>query len=189
LPLYTLEDARAALEHLTPIPFDQERTLPGGGTVRLRRSGHILGAGSVQLDWAGITTVFSGDLGRYDDPVMVDPISVERADYLLVESTYGDRRHDKRDPADALAEIVGGTIARGGTVIIPAFAVGRVQTLLFHFHQLKLKGSLSNVPVFLDSPMAEDASEIFCRDTEDLKLSEAECRRACAVATSRNRRR
>jgi len=182
LPLYTLEDARAALEHLTPIPFDQERTLPGGGTVRLRRSGHILGAGSVQLDWAGITTVFSGDLGRYDDPVMVDPISVERADYLLVESTYGDRRHDKRDPADALAEIVGGTIARGGTVIIPAFAVGRVQTLLFHFHQLKLKGSLSNVPVFLDSPMAEDASEIFCRDTEDLKLSEAECRRACAVA-------
>ena len=182
MPLYTLEDGRAALKHLTPIPFDQERTLPGGGTVRLRRSGHILGAGSVQLDWAGITTVFSGDLGRYDDPVMVDPISVERADYLLVESTYGDRRHDKRDPADALAEIVGGTIARGGTVIIPAFAVGRVQTLLFHFHQLKLKGSLSNVPVFLDSPMAEDASEIFCRDTEDLKLSEAECRRACAVA-------
>jgi metallo-beta-lactamase family protein len=67
-------------------------------------------------------------------------------------------------------------------VIIPAFAVGRVQSLLFHFHQLKLKGQLSNVPVFLDSPMAEDASEIFCRDTEDLKLSEAECRRACAVA-------
>jgi metallo-beta-lactamase family protein len=152
LPLYTLEDARAALEHLTPIPFDQERTLSGGGTVRLRRSGHILGAGSVQLDWAGITTVFSGDLGRYEDPVMVDPISVERADYLLVESTYGDRRHAKRDPADALA------------------------------YQLKLEGRLSNVPVFLDSPMALDASEIFCRDTEDHKLSEAECRRACAVA-------
>ena len=182
LPLYTLEDARAALKHLTPIPFDQERTLSGGGTVRLRRTGHILGAGSVQLDWAGITTVFSGDLGRFDDPVMVDPISVERADYLLVESTYGDRRHDKRHPADALAEIVDGTIARGGTVIIPAFAVGRVQSLLFHFYQLKLMGQLSNVPVFLDSPMAEDASEIFCRDTEDLKLSEAECRRACAVA-------
>jgi metallo-beta-lactamase family protein len=182
LPLYTLEDARAALKHLTPIPFDQERTLPGAGTMRLRWSGHILGAGSVQLDWAGITTVFSGDLGRYEDPVMVDPISVERTDYLLVESTYGDRRHDKRDPADALAEIVDGMIARGGTVIIPAFAVGRVQSLVFHFHQLKLKGSLSNVPVFLDSPMALDASEIFCRDTEDHKLSEAECRRACAVA-------
>ena len=182
LPLYTLEDARAALEHLTPIPFDQERTLPGGGTVRLRRSGHILGAGWVQLDWAGITTVFSGDLGRYEDPVLVDPMSVERADYLLVESTYGDRRHDKRDPAEALAEIVGSTIARGGTVIIPAFAVGRVQSLLFHFHQLKLKGQLSNVPIFLDSPMALDASEIFCKDINDHKLSEAECRRACGVA-------
>ena len=182
LPLYTLEDARAALEHLTPIPFDQERTLPGGGTVRLRRSGHILGAGSVQLDWAGITTVFSGDLGRYEDPVLVDPMSVERADYLLVESTYGDRRHAERDPAEALAEIVGSTIARGGTVIIPAFAVGRVQSLLFHFHQLKLKGQLSNVPIFLDSPMALDASEIFCKDINDHKLSEAECRRACGVA-------
>ena len=182
LPLYTLEDARAALEHLTPIPFDQERTLPGGGTVRLRRSGHILGAGWVQLDWAGITTVFSGDLGRYEDPVLVDPMSVERADYLLVESTYGDRRHDKRDPAEALAEIVGSTIARGGTVIIPAFAVGRVQSLLFHFYQLKLKGQLSNVPIFLDSPMALDASEIFCKDINDHKLSEAECRRACGVA-------
>ena len=142
----------------------------------------ILDAGSVQLDWAGITTVFSGDLGRFDGPVMVDPMSVERADYLLVESTYGDRRHAERDPAEALAEIVGSTIARGGTVIIPAFAVGRVQSLLFHFHQLKLKGQLSNVPIFLDSPMALDASEIFCKDINDHKLSEAECRRACGVA-------
>jgi metallo-beta-lactamase family protein len=182
LPLYTVEDARAALEHLTPIPFDQERTPPGGGTVRLRRTGHILGAGSVQLDWAGITAVFSGDLGRYDDPIMVDPASVDRADYLLVESTYGDRRHDQRDPAEALAEIVGATVGRGGTVIIPAFAVGRAQSLLFHLWRLKSKGRLSNVPVFLDSPMAVDASEIFCRDIEDHKLAQADCRSACAVA-------
>lgn len=182
LPLYTEEDARAALEQLTPIPFDQDRTLPGGGTIRLRRAGHILGAASVQLDWAGTTTVFSGDLGRYDDPLMVDPVSIDRADYLLVESTYGDRRHDKRDPGQVLAEVVGSTIARGGTVIIPAFAVGRVQSLLFHFHQLKSRGQLSNVPIFLDSPMAQDASEIFCRDIKDHKLSAAECRRSCAVA-------
>jgi metallo-beta-lactamase family protein len=182
LPLYTVEDARAALEHLTPIPFDQERTLPGGGTMRLRRAGHILGAGSVQLDWAGITAVFSGDLGRYDDPIMVDPVSVDRADYLLVESTYGDRRHDQRDPAEALEEIVGATIGRRGTVIIPAFAVGRAQSLLFHLWRLKSKGRLSNVPIFLDSPMAVDASEIFCRDIEDHKLPQADCRSACAVA-------
>lgn len=182
LPLYTIGDARAALVHLTPIPFDQERNLPAGGTMRLRRAGHILGAGSVQLDWAGITTIFSGDLGRYEDPIMVDPVSVERADYLLVESTYGDRRHSNRDPAEALAEIVGNTIARGGTVVIPAFAVGRAQSLMFHFHQLKSKGLLSNVPIFLDSPMAVDASEVFCGNAESHKLPEAECRRSCAVA-------
>ena len=182
LPLYTIEDARAALEHLTPIPFDQERNLPVGGTMRLRRTGHILGAGSVQLDWAGITTVFSGDLGRYDDPIMVDPVSIERADYVLVESTYGNRQHIKRDPADALAEIVGNTVARGGTVVIPAFAVGRAQSLMFHFHQLKSKGLLSSVPIFLDSPMAVDASEVFCGNAESHKLPEVECRRSCAVA-------
>jgi metallo-beta-lactamase family protein len=182
LPLYTIEDARAALGHLKPIPFDQERKLPAGCTMRLRRTGHILGAGSVELDWGGITTVFSGDLGRYEDPIMVDPVSVERAHYLLVESTYGNRRHDKRDPADALAEIVGNTIARGGTVVIPAFAVGRAQSLLFHFHQLKTRGLLPNVAIFLDSPMAVDASEIFCSNLDSHKLSEAECRRSCAVA-------
>jgi metallo-beta-lactamase family protein len=166
LPLYTLENACAALEHLTPIPFDQERTLPGGGTTRLRRSGHILGAGSVQLDWAGITTVFSGDLGRFDDPVMVDPMSVEPPTICgrvnLRRSTARRARSGR-----GAGGIVDGTIARGGTVIVPAFAVGRVQSLLFHLHQLKLKGSLSNVPIFLDSPMTLDASEIFCRDTED----------------------
>jgi metallo-beta-lactamase family protein len=182
LPLYTLENAQAALEHLIPIPFDQDQGLAGGGAVRLRRAGHILGAASVQLDWAGTTTVFSGDLGRYDDPIMVDPVSIDRADYLLVESTYGNRRHDARDPGEVLAEIVATTIARGGTVIIPAFAVGRVQSLLVRFRQLKSKGLLSTVPIFLDSPMAVDASEIFCRSIEDHKLSAAECRRSCAVA-------
>ena len=182
LPLYTEEDARAALPHLAPIPFEQDRQLPGGGSIRLRRTGHILGAASVQLDWAGTTIVFSGDLGRYDDSTMVDPVSIDRTDYLVVESTYGNRSHDKRDPAEALAEAVGKVVARGGTVVIPAFAVGRAQSLLVHFERLKSAGRLSNVPIFLDSPMATDASEIFCKNIKDHKLSEAECRRACAVA-------
>jgi metallo-beta-lactamase family protein len=182
LPLYTEEDARAALRQLEPIPFEQDRRLPGGGTIRLRRAGHILGASSVQVDWVGTTIVFSGDLGRYDDPIMVDPASVDRTDYLLVESTYGNRRHDRRDPADALADAVGSVVARGGTVVIPAFAVGRVQSLLVHFERLKAAGRLANVPIFLDSPMATDASEIFCNNIRDHKLSEAECRRSCAVA-------
>jgi len=181
-PLYTEEDARVALRQLKSIPFDQEQRLPGGGVVRMRRAGHILGAASVQLDWAGTTMVFSGDLGRYNDATMVDPAPVESADYLLVESTYGNRSHDKRDPAAALGEIVGETVGRGGTVVIPAFAVGRVQSLLFHFHRLKSQGRLLNVPIYLDSPMAVDVSEIFCRDIKDHKLAKNECRRACAVA-------
>lgn len=182
LPLYTEEDARTVLTHLAPIPFEQDRPLPGGSSIRLRRAGHILGAASVQLDWAGTTIVFSGDLGRYDDLTMVDPVSIDRTDYLVVESTYGNRSHDTRDPADALAEAVGKVVARGGTVVIPAFAVGRAQSLLVHFERLKSAGRLSNVPIFLDSPMATDASEIFCKNIKDHKLSEAECRRACAVA-------
>jgi metallo-beta-lactamase family protein len=182
LPLYTEKDARTALTYLTPVPFDKDQTLPGGAAIRLRRTGHILGAASIELDWAETRTVFSGDLGRYDDATMVDPVPVERADYLLVESTYGNRRHQKGDPADALDEIISKTVRRGGTVIIPAFAVGRAQSLMFHLHKLKSRGRLTNVPVFLDSPMAIDASEIFCRRTQDQKLSEAECRSACAVA-------
>jgi metallo-beta-lactamase family protein len=182
LPLYTEEDARTALTHLTSTPFDEEHTLSGGAVIRLRRAGHILGAASVQLDWAGTRIVFSGDLGRYGDATMVDPEPVEHADYLLVESTYGNRRHDKADPSDALDAIISKTVGRGGSVIIPAFAVGRAQSLLFHLHKLKLRGRLTNVPVFLDSPMAIDASEIFCRGVKDHKLSETDCRRACAVA-------
>jgi len=182
LPLYTDEDARTALTHLRSMPFDEERTLPGGAVIRLRRAGHILGAASIQLDWAGTRIVFSGDLGRYDDATMVDSAPVEHADYLLVESTYGNRRHDKGDPADALDEIISKTVHRGGSVIIPAFAVGRAQSLLFHLQKLKSTGRLTNVTVFLDSPMAVDASEIFCKGIKDHKLSEAECRHACAVA-------
>jgi len=182
LPLYTALDARKTLEHLLPISFELRHNLPHGATARLRSTGHILGAASVEIDWAGLSLVFSGDLGRYGDPIMADPVAVDRANYLVVESTYGNRRHDKRDPADALAEIVERTIGRGGTVIIPAFAVGRAQTLMFHLHQLKSSGRLANVPIFLDSPMAVDASDVFCANIRDHRLPEAECRRACAVA-------
>jgi metallo-beta-lactamase family protein len=113
---------------------------------------------------------------------MVDPVRVERADYLLVESTYGDRRHSPVDPQEALATAIERTIARGGTVIIPAFAVGRAQSLLYHLKQLKTAGRLGNVPVFLDSPMAIDASNLFCQHLADHRLSEQQCRTACSVA-------
>ena len=182
LPLYTQQDAERSLTQLNSIPFDEPHKVPGGATVRLRRAGHILGAASIQIDWAGKTIVFSGDLGRYDDATMVEPVAVDQADYLVVESTYGNRHHDKRDPEDALAELIGRTVARGGTVVVPSFAVGRAQTLMFHLSRLKAAQRLANVPVFLDSPMAVDASKIFCKHLEDHRLRESECRNACAVA-------
>lgn len=182
LPLYTLKDALSSLQQLKPVEFGDLLDLPGSGAALFRRAGHILGAASIQFDLNGRTIVFSGDLGRYGDATMVDPVSVDSADYLVVESTYGNRRHDARDPEDALAEVIGRTVGRGGTVIIPAFAVGRAQSLLFHLHRLKASRRLPDIPIFLDSPMAVDASKIFCRHAGDHRLTERECRDSCAVA-------
>lgn len=183
LPLYTVKDAEAALRLLKPIRFHREFDLPGGGKVVLRRAGHILGAATVELDWKRTSVAFSGDLGRHDDPIMLQPEPLAKADYLVVESTYGDRLHPKIDPQRTIEQIVERTAKRGGTVVIPAFAVGRVQTLLYYFERIKLAGGLGNVPIFLDSPMAVNASEIFCKFKSDHKLSQEECRRTCAVAT------
>jgi metallo-beta-lactamase family protein len=182
LPLYTMDDAVRSLARLAPIDFDQDHKLPGGARVRLRRAGHILGAASVQIDWNGKTLVFSGDLGRYGSATMVDPVPIKRADFLIIESTYGNRKHDTRDPEEVLDEVISRTARRGGTVVIPSFAVGRVQSLLFHVARLKASGKLANVPVFLDSPMAIDASEVFCKFMTDHKLTAAQCRSACEVA-------
>lgn len=181
LPLYTEEDARKVLKAFTPVKFDEPFTVPGGAKALYRRMGHILGAASIELSWDGRKMVFSGDMGRYGDEMMVDPAAVAACDYLVVESTYGDRRHDRTDPGDALAEIVGKTVHRGGTVVIPAFAVGRAQSVLFHLEKLKAAGRLpSALPIFLDSPMAIDASDIFCRNPEDHRLTPAQCRKFAA---------
>jgi len=182
LPLYTLKDAEAALPHFSPVPFHQPLEVEGGPTIRLRHAGHILGAATIECDWDGIRIVFSGDLGRFDDAMMLDPEPVSVADYLIVESTYGNRRHDQRNPQDALAEVINRTTARGGTVIIPAFAVGRVQSLLHHLERLSAAGRLANVPIFLDSPMAINASEMLCTHLDDHRLTPGVCIKACEVA-------
>jgi metallo-beta-lactamase family protein len=177
LPLYTQEDAERALHYLKSVNFDQPLKLPGGGKALWRRAGHILGAASVEIEWASVRTVFSGDIGRYDDPMMVDPSPVARADYLVTESTYGDRRHDRTTAEDALADVINRTVHRGGTVVIPAFAVGRAQSVLFYLQNLKAASRVpAALPVFLDSPMAIDASDIFCANQEDHRLSQAQCR-------------
>lgn len=182
LPLYTRADADAALDLFETVPYDAEHALSGGVSVRFHQAGHILGAAIVTMTCGGQRVVFSGDLGRVGSPTMVDPAAVGRADWLLVESTYGDRRHERVDPEAALADAINRTAARGGTVIIPSFAVGRAQTLLYHLRRLKDARRIPDLPVFLDSPMSIDASELFCRHHREHRLTAAEARAACRVA-------
>lgn len=183
LPLYDSTDAKRALRLFSSLAFDRRHELREGPTLRLRRAGHILGAASVELNWKGRKIVFSGDLGRYDDPTMIAPEPVADAHYLVVESTYGDRAHQRRAPEEALGSVIERTIARGGTVVIPAFAVGRAQTLLYYLERLKSSGRLGQAPIYLNSPMAIEASDMFCRHTDERqRLTDEERRRAVSVA-------
>lgn len=184
LPLYDGEDARRAIELFDTHLFGREFSLPGPApAVTFRRAGHILGAATVEIVWHGRRIVFTGDLGRYDDPIMLDPDPVPAADYLVMESTYGDRLHDRADPADALAEVIDATVGRGGTVVIPAFAVGRAQTLLYYLWRLRSAGRLPDIPVYLDSPMAINASDLLGAYRHDHRLQPEIYEGMCAMAT------
>ena len=182
LPLYTGADAQLAIEHLRPVPFHEPLDLGDGGSLMFRRAGHILGAATAELRLAGETIVFSGDLGRYDDETMFPPEPVPEADYLVVESTYGDRLHPKVDPQQMLQEVIDRTVRRGGTVVIPAFAVGRTQSLLYHLWMLKMRGELASVPIYVDSPMATDATELLSLHMNDHRMQAAAWRDASASA-------
>ena len=171
LPLYDQQDAERAIELFQTRPFGSPFEIPGtGATVTFRRAGHILGASTVEVDWQGRRVVFTGDLGRYDDPIMFDPDPVTAADYLVMESTYGDRVHEKVDAVETLRQVIDETVKRGGTVVVPAFAVGRAQTLLYHLWQLRQAGTLPDVAVYLDSPMAIRASELLGSFPDDHRL-------------------
>lgn len=167
VPLYRIEDARRTVRRLQTLPFDDEHAIFPGIALRYRRAGHLLGAASVEItakDALGErkTWCFSGDLGRYGVPILRDPeppIAVPAA--LVLESTYGDRFHAPEDTKERLAETIDRTFARGGTVILPAFSLGRSQELLYHLTELALEGRLAADSVFLDSPMAIDATEIY----------------------------
>jgi metallo-beta-lactamase family protein len=183
LPLYRVVDAERAIAMFSDVAWHEPVSLPGGAKLLMRRAGHILGAASVQLDIGGCRIVFSGDLGRYDDPVMHDPEPVPEADYVVVESAYGNRRHDRGDPVEALGAVVERTVERGGTVVVPAFAVGRVQALIYDLWRLRKSGRLGHVPVYLDSPMATSAGELMSQHPEEHRLSPAEYEAACEAVT------
>jgi len=183
LPLYGIRDAERSLEFFSPVPFDKPFELHFGATLTFRHAGHILGAATAEVSWGGRRVAFSGDLGRYDDPVLPDPTPVPEADYVLIESTYGNRVHDPVDATEALGAVVERTIARGGTVVIPAFAVGRAQSLLYHLWKLKTAGRFAKVPVYLDSPMAIDATDLLHAHRDDHRLTPEECKAICSIAT------
>lgn len=168
-PLFTEDDARRSLGSLRRIPFERAVDLPGL-RVTLRRAGHILGSSSAVLDLAGgPRIVVSGDLGRPSHPLLrpPDPLTGLDADWLLVESTYGDRDHDDGDVGARLAEVVRATAARGGVVVIPAFAVDRTEVVLHHLRRLMQTGAVPSLPVFVDSPMALDALAVYRRAVAD----------------------
>jgi metallo-beta-lactamase family protein len=177
LPLYTREDAIASLRQLRPVEFDLPIDLAGGLKVQFLEAGHILGAAIVRVEHDGKTTVFSGDLGRPNDPIMVAPATVTEADYLVVESTYGERIHDPSDPVDTLARIINETAQRGGVLLVPAFAVGRTQSLLYYIGRLEEEGRIPDLPVYLDSPMAVNATSIYARHEHEHRLSADEYER------------
>lgn len=183
LPLYTEEDARHVLRYMQAVPFNETIEVVPGMQLSLRPAGHIIGAASAEIQAGGLTIVFSGDVGRDDDPIMRPPTPLGKADYLVIESTYGDRLHQPEDNEALLAEIIQRTAGRGGSVVIPAFAVGRAQTLLFLLSRLKARHAIPELPVFLDSPMAIDMTEIYHRHRKEHRLSPEECKGLCRVAT------
>ena len=171
LPLYTLEDAEAALRLIGPREFDAPVSLGEQLTFRLLPAGHILGAASVVLCSGHTVLAFSGDLGRPDDPITRAPVPPVHADYLVVESTYGDRLHAASNPEHELAEMFARTFARGGVVVMPCFAVGRAQEVLYHIARLKEMGRMANVPVYLDSPMAISVTELYRHHMREHRLT------------------
>lgn len=182
LPLYTEEDAECALRRLKPLPLEQAGEVAMGLQLRLRQAGHILGASSVEVTAGGTTVLFSGDLGRPDDVLMRAPAPIVQADHVVIESTYGDRLHDTLDAEAALGDVIRRTATRGGIVVVPAFAVGRAQALLYAIYRLKSRGDIPALPVFLNSPMAIDMTAIYHRYRTEHRLTVEECSGMCKVA-------
>jgi metallo-beta-lactamase family protein len=181
-PLYTEADAIAALRLVEPVPFGQRQEVGRTG-FRLHPAGHILGAASVALTASEGRLLFSGDLGRGDDPVMRPPSPPPDADWVVVESTYGDRVHPRQDPVLEVAAILNRTLRRGGILLVPSFAVGRTQALLYCLHEIFERRLAPRVPVFVNSPMATDATRLYRRWHEYHRLDERTVRAVCAVAT------
>ncbi len=186
-PLYDQKDVKDTLALIRPIERDQSTEILPGFRVFPRCAGHILGSTTLTIDVQGKRLNFSGDIGRYDSPILPDPAPIELGDLLLCESTYGDREHPDVDSQTELKKIVLESIERGGPLLIPAFAVGRTQNLLYYLHKLEQAGEIPELPVYVDSPMAVSVTEIYRRHLNDYD-EEAKARLkngGAAIVTSR----
>ena len=169
LPLYTESDALAALTQLQPIGYHRPIEIVSGITIEFQPAGHLLGSAFVVARLqSGPTILFGGDLGRYSRPVLPDPSNAVQADVVLVESTYGDRDHVVDDDGEQLAQVIRSTVEQGGKLIIPAFAIGRVEELLYWMRRLEQERRIPVLPVYVDSPMANEALKFYTARTNEL---------------------
>lgn len=180
-PLFTREDAERALGLLRVVEYQSPFQLGHGVVGSYSRAGHIVGSASLHLNLGETSIAFSGDVGRAHDPIMRPPAPLPQAAYLVLESTYGDRRHPAGDVLAELAAIVNETAARGGTLVVPAFAVGRAQHVLFLLSRLRQGRRIPDLPIYLDSPMAIDATAIFREHADEHALSADECAAMCRL--------
>lgn len=168
LPLYTEDDAYATLRQLRRMKFRQMVAMPGGGTWRFLPAGHILGSAFVEIYFDnGERILMSGDLGRPGRPIIADPTTVDFAEYLVLESTYGDRLHPKQSARDLLRGLLMQAFDRSSVVLVPSFAIGRTQELLYEIGQLFLEGTLPRVPIYVDSPMATSVTHVYAKAIEE----------------------
>jgi metallo-beta-lactamase family protein len=186
LSLYTEADAERTLLQLQPVGYDRQVPVVPGLELDFINAGHLLGSAYARVRTGGRTILFGGDLGRYGRPVLPDPAPVAQADVLLLESTYGDRVHDPDDRGDRLAEIITAVAARKGKLIIPAFAIGRVEEVIYWIKRLEEEGRIPTLPVFVDSPMAAKALAFYARRADELDPDLLPAARGvCAVCTKR----
>ncbi|MFH1069894.1 MAG: MBL fold metallo-hydrolase, partial [Candidatus Glassbacteria bacterium] len=175
LPLYTVEDAEQSLELFSPLYYGEHLELGDNLRVKLKDAGHILGSSFVDLkrtaNGSSRKIFFCGDFGRPERPVLSDPVQAYNVDYLVLESTYGNRLHENVDQKEGLARVVRESVRRGGVLLVPAFSVGRSQTLLYLLRELEEEGGIRPLPVYLDSPMSINATAVFEKHIPDLDLA------------------
>lgn len=167
-PMYTEREAYAVFPQFQPVHYWQFHDLPGGATWRYMPAGHILGSAYAEVYFPnGERILMSGDLGRYNTPIIKDPTEVDFAEYLVIESTYGDRLHAKEDPMDRLEEVIKRSIESGGAILVPSFAIGRTQELLYFLKKLQDADRIPRIPIFVDSPMAISAGKLYLTANEE----------------------